>query len=127
MTSNVEIGSSEGRGGRRYAPKAFTEKGLYMLATILKSKQATQTTLSIIEAFAQMRELGRSLRQLQVVGTEAERQPILQRSGEIIADMLGNDLDTGASETTFEVNFAVVKFKHTVKKAGKRKKDRVTP
>ncbi|MBW6483935.1 MAG: ORF6N domain-containing protein [Vicingaceae bacterium] len=28
-------------------PKAFTEKGLYMLATILKSEQATQTTLSI--------------------------------------------------------------------------------
>ena len=30
-------------------PKAFTEKGLYMLATILKSPQATQTTLAIIE------------------------------------------------------------------------------
>ena len=28
-------------------PKAFTEKGLYMLATILKSKKATQTTLQI--------------------------------------------------------------------------------
>jgi len=32
--------------------KAFTEKGLYMLATILKSEQATQTTLAIIETFA---------------------------------------------------------------------------
>jgi hypothetical protein len=30
---------------RRTPPKAFTEKGLYMLATILKSKQATQATL----------------------------------------------------------------------------------
>ena len=30
-------------------PKAFTEKGLYMLATILKSPRATQTTLAIIE------------------------------------------------------------------------------
>ena len=29
-------------------PKAFTEKGLYMLATILKSKQATATTLAIV-------------------------------------------------------------------------------
>jgi len=29
---------------KRAAPKAFTEKGLYMLATILKSPQATQTT-----------------------------------------------------------------------------------
>lgn len=31
------------------APKAFSEKGLYMLATILKSRQATETTLMIIE------------------------------------------------------------------------------
>ena len=38
-------------------PKAFTEKGLYMLATILKSKQATQTTLLIIETFAKLRAL----------------------------------------------------------------------
>ena len=32
--------------------KAFTEKGLYMLATILKSDRATDTTITIIEAFA---------------------------------------------------------------------------
>ena len=32
--------------------KAFTEKGLYMLATILKSDRATDTTIAIIEAFA---------------------------------------------------------------------------
>ena len=38
-------------------PKAFTEKGLYMLATILKSKQATQTTFLIIETFAKLRAL----------------------------------------------------------------------
>jgi hypothetical protein len=31
----------------RYLPKAFTEKGLYMLATILKSPRATQTTIAI--------------------------------------------------------------------------------
>jgi hypothetical protein len=33
-------------------PKAFTERGLYMLATILKSPQATETTLAIIDTFA---------------------------------------------------------------------------
>ena len=41
----------------RYNPVAFTEKGLYMLATILKSPQAVVTTLAIIETFAQKREL----------------------------------------------------------------------
>ena len=38
-------------------PKAFTEKGLYMLGTILKSKQATQTTFLIIETFVKLRAL----------------------------------------------------------------------
>ena len=36
----------------RVLPKAFTEKGLYMLATILKSKQAINATFAIIETFA---------------------------------------------------------------------------
>jgi hypothetical protein len=35
--------------------KAFTEKGLYMLATILRSKQATEATFLIIETFAKLR------------------------------------------------------------------------
>jgi len=37
--------STSSWGGRRYSPKAFTERGLYMLATILKGDVATQTTL----------------------------------------------------------------------------------
>jgi len=40
-------------------PKAFTEKGLYMLATILKSPQAIQTTIAIVETFTKIRELSR--------------------------------------------------------------------
>jgi len=38
----------------RVAPKAFTEKGLYMIATILKSKQAINATFEIIETFAKV-------------------------------------------------------------------------
>lgn len=41
----------------RVLPKAFTEKGLYMLATILKSRQATNVTFAIIETFATVRQL----------------------------------------------------------------------
>lgn len=40
-------------------PKAFTEKGLYMLATILKSPKATETTIAIVEAYAKLKELSR--------------------------------------------------------------------
>ena len=45
-------------------PKAFSEKGLYMLATILKSKQATQTTFLIIETFAKLRALQQTVAKL---------------------------------------------------------------
>ena len=48
----------------RVLPKVFTEKGLYMLATILKSKQAENTTFAIIETFATVRQLKRELRNL---------------------------------------------------------------
>ncbi len=48
----------------RTPPKAFTEKGLYMLATILKSKQATKTTLKIIETFAKIRDLKQDFNQI---------------------------------------------------------------
>ena len=41
----------------RVVPNAFTEKGLYMLATILRSKQAVEATFGIIEAFSKIREL----------------------------------------------------------------------
>ena len=40
----------------RALPKAFTEKGLYMIATILKSKQATEATFAIIETFSKIRQ-----------------------------------------------------------------------
>jgi hypothetical protein len=40
----------------------------------------------------------------------------MQKSGEIMAELLGNDLHTNESETTIELNFAVLKFKHTIRK-----------
>jgi hypothetical protein len=45
------------KGGKTKLPTAFTERGLYMLATILKSTNAIETTIAIIEAFAQLKEL----------------------------------------------------------------------
>lgn len=54
-----------GRGGfSKYNYKAFTERGLYMLATILKSPRATAATIAIIETFARVRSLKRELLEL---------------------------------------------------------------
>ena len=100
-------------------PKAFTEKGLFMLATILKSPQATQATISIVETFSKIRELSRSIKKLSVVQDKADQKSLMQKSGELIAEIFDEDLQTSDTETSIELNFAVLKFKHTIKKKGK--------
>lgn len=105
----------------RVLPKAFTEKGLYMLATILKSKQATQATLQIIETFAKVREFSKVAKSLGVEKDSAKQQTLIHKSGELIADILNQEFagDT-RSETTIELNLAMIKIKHTIKKDKKK-------
>lgn len=98
------------------APSAFTEKGLYMLATILKSEQATQTTIAIVETFTRIRELMRNVAQLADVPDEPTQKQLMQRSGNIVADLLDEEFQTTDTETSIELNLAVLKFKHTVKR-----------
>ncbi|HEY4696978.1 MAG TPA: ORF6N domain-containing protein [Gallionella sp.] len=100
----------------RVLPGAFTEKGLYMLATILRSKQAVEATFAIIETFSKIRELSRSIKELSVIQDKAQQKSLMQKSGELIAEILDDDLQTSDAETSIELNFAVLKFKHTVKK-----------
>jgi phage regulator Rha-like protein len=98
--------------------KAFTEKGLYMLATILKSEKATHTTIAIVEAFAKMRELSAMVAQLVKSPDDTRIQAdIMQKSNEIMSDMVTKELKTTGTETTFEFNLlSAVKIKHTIKK-----------
>ena len=57
-TSNLrsKISTSKMHGGRRYAIRVFTEQGVAMLATILKSKVATKISINIMDAFVAMRK-----------------------------------------------------------------------
>ena len=106
----------------RVLPKAFTEKGLYMLATILKSKKATERTIEIIETFAKFRELTQTVNQITKEPDQEKQKSLLRKSGEIIADMLKDDLEITDTETTVEINVAMAfKFKRTVKRSKKRK------
>jgi phage regulator Rha-like protein len=54
-----QIGMSKktGRGGRRYLPYVFTEQGVAMLSSVLRSSQAVQVNISIMRAFVKLREL----------------------------------------------------------------------
>ena len=92
---------------------AFTERGLYMLATILKSPQAARTTLAIIETFVQARQLARTMENLQAVADGGPQQKtLLEKSGKILAEIIGNNLSTESVETEIELNFAVIKIRH---------------
>ena len=106
--------SKEGKGRySKYNFKAFTERGLYMLATILKSEQAIDTTIAIIETFTQVRRMARTMEALQnVTDGGTEQQSLLQKTGQLLATVVGNNLSTASTETEIELNFAVVKIKH---------------
>jgi len=98
-------------GGKNKLPNTFTGKGLYMLATILKSERATDTTIAIVEAFAKMRELSNMIAELvKSSGGTQKQAAVMQKSGEILSDMVTKELQTTGTETSFEINlFSTVK------------------
>lgn len=106
--------SSSSWGGSRHEPKAFTEKGLYMLATVLKSKQAVEATFGIIETYAQVRELQTTLTTLHNQGNK--NKGLISRFSELLSDIVLPDLKPDESETSIELNFFIGKLKHTVKR-----------
>ena len=53
-----KIGTSKtGRGGRRYLPYAFTEQGVAMLSSVLRSERAVQVNVAIMRAFVSLRRM----------------------------------------------------------------------
>ena len=99
----------------KVAPTAFTERGLYMLATILKGDRAEKTAIAIVDTFVQVRELARTMEALQnVEDGGVQQRTLLQRTGDLLADVVGRNLSTRSTETEIELNFAVVKIKHKV-------------
>jgi len=102
-------------------PKAFTEKGLYMLATILKSPRATQTTIANVETFTKIRELSKAISLLPEIREKDHQKALMQKSGELLMDVLSNDaLEISGDETTLELNLAFMKIKHTIKRSKKQ-------
>ena len=102
-----------------YAAKAFTEKGLYMLATILKGPEATSTTIRIIETYAKMKEAGRNLRQMINEEKEEEKRVMGKRTGELISGMLSDELEMTEEEYTIELNLMAFKLTRKVKRTKK--------
>ncbi len=56
----IGISKRTGRGGRRFLPYAFTEQGVAMLSSVLRSKRAAQVNVAIMRAFVNLRRLARA-------------------------------------------------------------------
>ena len=105
----------------RSTTKVFTERGLYMLATILKGETAKNMTFAIIETFAKVRELKRELLDLHQEKDKEKQASKMQHFGEVLTDIVMPDLQTSETESSLEINFFIGKIKHTVKRVRKEK------
>ncbi|HEY0686864.1 MAG TPA: ORF6N domain-containing protein [Steroidobacter sp.] len=80
------VTSSAGHGGRRYTPCAFTEQGIAMLSSVLKSRRAITVNIEIMRTFVRMRQLLASNKQLAQKLAELERK--LATHDHAIADIV---------------------------------------
>jgi hypothetical protein len=66
--------SKSGRGGRRYAPYAFTEHGAIMAASVLNSPRAVEMSIYVVRAFLRLRETLATHKELAAKLTELEQR-----------------------------------------------------
>lgn len=103
----------------RALPKAFTEKGLYMLATILRSKKSIEVTFAIIETFVKVRKIKRELVDLHNKTDKNIVSDKMNHFSDMLSDIVMPDLETSETESILELNYIIGKIKHTVKRIRK--------
>ncbi|MBO9593893.1 MAG: ORF6N domain-containing protein [Niabella sp.] len=99
--------ASSNRGGRRYAPFAFTEHGVAMLASVLNSDKAIEMNIAIVRAFIALRQLALQRndfqQQLQQLRTELhQRVDVHDAQLNQIYEALENMLDIEAEKKAKE-------------------------
>ena len=124
-SNNSTLEPTIGKGRHsKYNYKAFTSRGLYMLATCLKSDRAADATVAIVETFDKVQSLKHELLELHTETDKHKQASKMQHFGEVLTDIVMPDLQTSETESTLEINFFIGKLKHTVKRvrkdAGKR-------
>lgn len=103
----------------RNSTKVFTERGLYMLATVLKGERARSVTFAIIETFFKVRSLKRELLELHKETDKEKQASKMKHFGDVLTDIVMPDLQTSETESSLEINFFIGKIKHTVKRVRK--------
>lgn len=121
-TTNIlrsKISTAKVSNKSRTLPKAFTEKGLYMLATILRSKKSIEVTFAIIETFVKVRKMKRELVDLHNETDKNILSEKMNHFSDVLSDIVMPDLETSETESILELNFIIGKIKHTVKRIRK--------
>jgi phage regulator Rha-like protein len=78
--------SNQGRGGRRFAPYAFTEHGAIMAATVLNSQRAVEMSVFVVRAFVRLRETMAANRK--IAGKLEELESRLEKHDTAIQDII---------------------------------------
>ncbi|GMO64577.1 MAG: hypothetical protein Ta2D_11400 [Rickettsiales bacterium] len=105
--------------------KIFTERGLYMLATILKSERATKVTLKIIDTFTKFRGITNNLNSANNSKNEVEKGEFLKKSGTALMDLLTDNLRDNDDDnietvkTTIKLDLGIFKIEKSIEKKKK--------
>lgn len=100
-------------------PKVFTERGLYMLATILKSPQAVETTLAIIDTFAKTKTLTGAIYKFNAATTDEQKVQLFEIGSDLFIDLLDNELIVSQRETEIKLKLPFFELKRTITKIKK--------
>lgn len=97
----------------RVAPHAFTEQGLYMLATILKGDLATDTSLAIVRTFTKLRQLSRAMQQVNEEVAKGGEIPDENKQGvfkNLMNEVFADPLPVKVQKMTFGINIGIFKW-----------------
>lgn len=102
-------------------PHAFTEKGLYMLATILRSPLAKEVTFAIIETFTKLRTLAKAINDVNLAaeGGDTPTEQETQRLQDMMTDMFKNPLPLKVQKVTATINLGLIKFTAEISRQAK--------
>ncbi len=119
MVSQNVTPSKQSFGGS--LPYVFTEKGLYMVSTILKSKKAVDATFLIIETFANIKKLSRNLNSIDEHQTKEEQQALVEESNILLEKVIDIEPvvklqdDETEIETKIELNLGFMRVSKVIK------------
>jgi hypothetical protein len=113
-TSNTDGSPKGGRGGRRYAPLAFTEHGAIMASLVLNSPRATELSVYVVQAFVELRSMLASNRELATKVHSLERKvSVHERNIAELVDSMAVLLATPAPPPKHSIGFITHEDKPT--------------